>query len=138
MRLTCDVDVVNRALSSHNLKKAARPCHSQLSIGKKPGNGPMKEDSLYLMLCTTKDKNGSKYLVRFFASIKLACLSIKKSSKKYPHGLLCFTAKIRKKCVSLVIYAMCLGPSLKICLFGIAYPGFHLVVQSVGIFFNIY
>ena len=33
-----------------------------------------------------------------------------------------------------------IGPSLKKCLFGIAYPGFHLVGQSVGIiyFFNIY
>ena len=32
-------------------------------------------------------------------------------------------------------------PSLKKCLFGIAYPGFHLVGRSVGIFslfFNIY
>ena len=26
-------------------------------------------------------------------------------------------------------------PSLKKCLFGIAYPGFHLVGRSVGIFF---
>ena len=27
-----------------------------------------------------------------------------------------------------------LGPSLKKCLFGIAYPGFYLVGRSVGIF----
>ena len=76
MRLTCDIDVVNRVLPSHNLKKAARPCHAQLSIGKKPGNGPVKEESLYLMLCTAKDKNGSKYPVRFLASRKTEKMGI--------------------------------------------------------------
>ena len=64
MRLSCDVDVVNRVLSSYNLKKASKSSRAQLSIGKKPGNGPMKDDALYLMLCTTKDKNGVKYLVK--------------------------------------------------------------------------
>lgn len=64
MRLSCDVNCVNRALAPHNMKKAGKPCHSQLSIGRKPGNGPLKESAVYLMLCTAKDRNGTKYQIK--------------------------------------------------------------------------
>ena len=74
MRLTCDVDVINRVLPSHNLKKAARPSRAQLSIGKKPGNGPLKEDAIYMMMCTAKDKNGVKYLVPYGPCGEKICL----------------------------------------------------------------
>ena len=63
MRLTCDIDVVNRTLATHNLKKVGKSCRAQLSIGKKPGSGSMKDGALYLMLCTAKDRNGAKYVV---------------------------------------------------------------------------
>ncbi|XP_045177512.1 leucine-rich repeat protein 1-like isoform X2 [Mercenaria mercenaria] len=64
MRLSCDVDCVNRALATHNLKKAGKSSHAQLSIGRKPGNGPLKENTLYIMLCTAKDRNGTKYPIK--------------------------------------------------------------------------
>ncbi|KAK3604597.1 hypothetical protein CHS0354_027451 [Potamilus streckersoni] len=64
MRITCDIDITNRLLPSHNMKKPVRPMRAQVSIGKKPGNGPMKNGTLYMMVCTAKDKNGTKYLIK--------------------------------------------------------------------------
>ncbi|KAL4237485.1 repeat protein 1 [Mactra antiquata] len=61
MRLQCDVDSVNRTLACHNMKKSGKSMRAQISIGRKPGNGPLKENTLYMMICTVKDKNGSKY-----------------------------------------------------------------------------
>lgn len=63
MRLTCSVDVVNRLLPSVNMQKASKPQHTQLSIGKKPGGGS-KDAPLFLMMCTTKDRNGTKFKIK--------------------------------------------------------------------------
>lgn len=75
MRLTCNVDLVNRNLPSANIKKSSKAQHTQLSIGKKPGGGS-KEAPLFLMMCTAKDRNGTKfkvsnYIISFLASLLL-------------------------------------------------------------------
>ncbi|XP_076096997.1 leucine-rich repeat protein 1-like [Mytilus galloprovincialis] len=63
MRLTCNVDLVNRNLPSANIKKSSKAQHTQLSIGKKPGGGS-KEAPLFLMMCTAKDRNGTKFKIK--------------------------------------------------------------------------
>ena len=63
MRLVCDIEVVNRLLPSMNVKKAGKASRAQLSIGKKPGSGPLNDGTLFLMMCTAKDKNGTKFPV---------------------------------------------------------------------------
>ncbi|XP_041353671.1 leucine-rich repeat protein 1-like [Gigantopelta aegis] len=63
MRLTCDVELVNRLLPSFNLKKASRSCRAQVSLGKKPASSS-KDGALFLMVCTAKDRNGVKFLVK--------------------------------------------------------------------------
>ncbi|KAL5009047.1 hypothetical protein ScPMuIL_014628 [Solemya velum] len=63
MRLCCDVDLVNRLLPEMNMKKKRNTARAQLSIGKKPGSH-LKDGTLFLMLCTAKDRNGAKYLIK--------------------------------------------------------------------------
>lgn len=57
MRLACDVEVLDRALACLNVKKSSKPIRAQLSVGKHSG-------SIYLMLCTSKDKVGTKFKAR--------------------------------------------------------------------------
>lgn len=61
MRITCSVDVINR-LPGASVKKSGKALHTQLSIGKKPGSGS-KDSPLFLMMCTAKDRNGTKFKV---------------------------------------------------------------------------
>lgn len=56
------MDIINRLLPSMNVKKGGRSCHTQLSIGKKP-QSDSKEGTLFLMVCTAQDKNGTKFQV---------------------------------------------------------------------------
>ncbi|KAK3796143.1 hypothetical protein RRG08_018144 [Elysia crispata] len=63
MRLRCEVQVSNRQLPSLNIRKPTRPNFSQVSIGRKPGERN-KDGPVYLMLCTTQNKSGTKYLIR--------------------------------------------------------------------------
>ncbi|XP_067681160.1 leucine-rich repeat protein 1-like [Haliotis asinina] len=63
MRLSCEVDVVNRLLPSHNVRKARRGSHAQISLGRKPSATP-GSSQLLLMVCTAKDRNGVKYVVK--------------------------------------------------------------------------
>ena len=60
MRIKANVDIVNRVSADLSVKTSGKAAHTQLSIGKKPGS---KDESLYLMMCTAKDRNGSKYSV---------------------------------------------------------------------------
>lgn len=62
MRLKCEVQVSNRQLPSLNIRKPTRPNFSQVSIGRKPGECN-KDGPIYIMLCTTQNKSGTKYLV---------------------------------------------------------------------------
>ena len=67
MRLTCEVELVNRLLPSFNLKKAGRGCRAQVSLGKKPASSS-KDGALFLMVCTAKDRNGMKFPVSIMTS----------------------------------------------------------------------
>ena len=62
MRLTADVEVSNRILPSFNLSNKGKSTHSQLSVGRKPGDNS-KDGDVYLMVCTKLDRNGAKYRV---------------------------------------------------------------------------
>lgn len=62
MRITCSVDVINR-LPGASVKKSGKALHTQLSIGKKPGSGS-KDSPLFLMMCTAKDRNGTKFKIK--------------------------------------------------------------------------
>ncbi|XP_033736258.1 leucine-rich repeat protein 1-like [Pecten maximus] len=59
MRLTCNVEVLNRMLPTVNMKNKSKSAHTQLSIGKKPGS-----ENLFLMMCTAKDRNGAKFVIK--------------------------------------------------------------------------
>ncbi|XP_036359576.1 leucine-rich repeat protein 1-like isoform X1 [Octopus sinensis] len=63
MRLQCDMEISNRALPSHNLKSSGRCSRGYLSIGQNPGS-TNKQRTVYIMLCTAKDKTGTKYVVK--------------------------------------------------------------------------
>ncbi|OWF38646.1 leucine-rich repeat protein 1-like [Mizuhopecten yessoensis] len=60
MRLTCSVEVLNRMLPTMNMKNKSKAAHTQLSIGKKPGS---VDGTLFLMMCTAKDRNGAKFVI---------------------------------------------------------------------------
>ena len=62
MRISCDVDIVNRLLPSFNMKKKGKSSRAQLSVGRKPGSGANSGD-VFLMMCTKQDRNGAKYQV---------------------------------------------------------------------------
>lgn len=62
MKLQCDVEVANRMLPTIGLKSRGRGTRAVLSIGKhldKTG----QRSNVYLMICTAKDRAGSKYKV---------------------------------------------------------------------------
>ncbi|CAG5127393.1 unnamed protein product [Candidula unifasciata] len=62
MRLTCEVHITNRLLPTLNIRKPVRSTFTQVSIGQKPG-GQNKAGQVFLMLCTAKNRNGTKYLL---------------------------------------------------------------------------
>ncbi|GFO30188.1 leucine-rich repeat protein 1-like [Plakobranchus ocellatus] len=62
MRLKCEVQVTSRQLPSLNIRKPNRPNFSQVSIGRKPGECN-KDGPIYLMLCTSQNRSGTKYLI---------------------------------------------------------------------------
>lgn len=67
MRLSCDVDVVSRLLPSQGFRGKNRSARTSLAIGKKTCAG--NSGGLYLMLCTAKDRKGSKYKVLMAATL---------------------------------------------------------------------
>ncbi|KAJ8044442.1 Leucine-rich repeat protein 1 [Holothuria leucospilota] len=62
MRISCDVDVVSRLLPPQGLRGKGRSTRTSLAIGKKPCAG--SSGGLFLLLCTAKDRNGSKYKLK--------------------------------------------------------------------------
>ncbi|KAK2879268.1 hypothetical protein Q8A67_020059 [Cirrhinus molitorella] len=63
MKLQCDVEVVNRMLPSFGLKNKGRSNRAVLSIGKHVDRSA-QSSSLYLLICTNKDRSGSKYKLK--------------------------------------------------------------------------
>ena len=63
MRLSCDVELVNRLLPSHGVKGKGRPVRCSLVIGRRGGDRSGQEGAVFLMVCSAKDKVGTKYKV---------------------------------------------------------------------------
>jgi len=62
MRIHAEVDVVNRQLAHHSMKKAGKSAKSQLAIGRKPlAEG---EAEVFLMLSNKANQAGVKYLIK--------------------------------------------------------------------------
>ncbi|KAK3538017.1 hypothetical protein QTP70_027367 [Hemibagrus guttatus] len=60
MKLQCDVEVVNRMLPTFGVKSKGRGSRAVLSIGKHVDKNTQRTN-VYLLICTAKDKAGSKY-----------------------------------------------------------------------------
>lgn len=61
MKLQCDVEVVSRMLPTFGMKRKGKGVRAVLSIGKHVDKNTQR--NIYLMICTAKDRAGSKYKV---------------------------------------------------------------------------
>lgn len=62
MKLQCDVEVVNRMLPTFGMKSRGKGTRAVLSIGKHLDKTSQRSN-VYLLICTAKDRAGSKYKV---------------------------------------------------------------------------
>uniref|UniRef100_A0A673C7H6 PIF1/LRR1 pleckstrin homology domain-containing protein n=1 Tax=Sphaeramia orbicularis TaxID=375764 RepID=A0A673C7H6_9TELE len=62
MKLQCDVEVVNRLLPTFGMKSRGKGTRAVLSIGKHLDKTSQRSN-VYMMICTAKDRAGSKYKV---------------------------------------------------------------------------
>ncbi|XP_076021756.1 leucine-rich repeat protein 1 [Genypterus blacodes] len=63
MKLQCDVEVVNRMLPSFGMKSRGKGLRAVVSIGKHVDKTTQRSN-IYMMICTAKDRAGSKYKLR--------------------------------------------------------------------------
>ncbi|XP_007258954.2 leucine-rich repeat protein 1 [Astyanax mexicanus] len=63
MKLQCDVEVINRMLPTFGLKGKGKGTRAVLSIGKHVDK-TSKRSNVYLLICTAKDRAGSKYKLK--------------------------------------------------------------------------
>lgn len=63
MKLQCDVEVVSRMLPTFGMKRKGKGVRAVLSIGKHVDKNTQR-NNIYLMICTAKDRAGSKYKLR--------------------------------------------------------------------------
>ncbi|KAJ8394242.1 hypothetical protein AAFF_G00048250 [Aldrovandia affinis] len=63
MKLQCDVEVVNRMLPTYGMKGRGKGARAVLSIGRHLDKTSQRT-CIYLMICTAKDKVGSKYKLK--------------------------------------------------------------------------
>ncbi|XP_007561192.1 leucine-rich repeat protein 1 [Poecilia latipinna] len=63
MKLQCDVEVVNRMLPSFGMKSRGKGVRAVVSIGKHLDKSSQRSN-IYMMICTAKDRTGSKYKLR--------------------------------------------------------------------------
>ncbi|KAM3919195.1 leucine-rich repeat protein 1 [Leptodactylus fuscus] len=61
MKLQCEVEVINRMLPTFGMRNRGRGSRAVLSVGKQEGKGSGQRGPIYLMICTIKDKAGSRY-----------------------------------------------------------------------------
>lgn len=63
MKLQCEVEVVNRMLPTFGMRNRGKGTRAVLSIGRQrlPSKSEGRSAAVYLMICTLKDKAGSKY-----------------------------------------------------------------------------
>lgn len=63
MKLQCDVEVLSRLLPTYGMKSRGKGSRAVVSIGKHPDKSSQRS-MVYMMICTAKDRTGSKYKVR--------------------------------------------------------------------------
>ncbi|XP_073494668.1 leucine-rich repeat protein 1 [Phyllobates terribilis] len=61
MKLQCEVEVVSRLLPTFGMRNRGRGTRAVLSVGRQAENGCGQRGPIYLMVCTIKDKAGSRY-----------------------------------------------------------------------------
>ncbi|XP_038075684.1 leucine-rich repeat protein 1-like [Patiria miniata] len=64
MRLSCDVDLKNRLLPSHGMAGKSRPMRCSLAIGRRGSSDSNPEGAVFLMVCSAKNKTGTKYKLK--------------------------------------------------------------------------
>ncbi|XP_072030341.1 leucine-rich repeat protein 1-like [Amphiura filiformis] len=64
MRLSCDVEMLSRGLASYGMRAKTKPIRSSISIGRRPGASSSKEGLIFLLVCTAKDRNGTKFKLK--------------------------------------------------------------------------
>ena len=65
MRLNCEISIVNRIATSHNVRNTSKPARASLAIGRKDSSklADEKGRNVFLLVCTAKERNGTKYKV---------------------------------------------------------------------------
>ena len=66
MRLNCEVSIVNRLGPSFSMRNSSKPARASLAIGRKESSkiaAGTAEKTVFLLVCTAKDKNGARYKV---------------------------------------------------------------------------
>ncbi|XP_076156662.1 leucine-rich repeat protein 1 [Alosa pseudoharengus] len=63
MKLQCDVEVINRMLPTYGMKGRGKGARAVLSIGRHVDKTTQRS-SIYLLICTAKDRAGSKYKLK--------------------------------------------------------------------------
>ena len=71
MRITGFVEVSNRLLPAFNMRSKNKGAQCQLSIGRKPGDGVLADNEVWLMISSKQDRNGAKYKVLFFLTFQM-------------------------------------------------------------------
>ncbi|XP_073466502.1 leucine-rich repeat protein 1 [Aquarana catesbeiana] len=61
MRLQCEVEVINRMLPTFGMRNRGKGTRAVLSLGRQEEKGSGQRGLIYLMICTLKDKAGSRY-----------------------------------------------------------------------------
>lgn len=62
MKLQCEVEVVNRMLPTFGMRSRGKGTRAVLSIGRHLDKTSQRSN-IYMMICTAKDRAGSKYKV---------------------------------------------------------------------------
>lgn len=67
MRLNCEISIVHRLASSLNVRNStSKPARASLAIGRKESSKLVDgtaEKAVFLLVCTAKEKTGTKYKV---------------------------------------------------------------------------
>ena len=70
MRLSCDIFITNRLTPSHSVHGQSKPARASVAIGRKDSvlksHLTDKRGTVFLLVCTAKERNGVKYKVNGF------------------------------------------------------------------------
>jgi len=68
MKLTCEVSVSVRPGKSAPPRSLGKPTRATISVGRKSGRNEEK-GTVFLLVCTAKEKTGTKYKVQIVNSV---------------------------------------------------------------------